>query len=61
MTEAQREALFAEWSLYEPYKQHEILNEYLNVSGDIYYQDRFLEFLKIKLKIEGYWNNVGLA
>ncbi|MGW8194702.1 MAG: hypothetical protein ACWGOX_10605 [Desulforhopalus sp.] len=61
MTETQRECLFAEWSLYKSNKQQEILNEYLNTCGEIYYQDRFLEFLKNKLEIEGHWRNIGLA
>jgi hypothetical protein len=61
MNEAQQEDLFIEWSLYEELDRKAIINEYqhLRKSGNL--EDSFLDFLKEKLEIEGYWEKVGLA
>ena len=59
MTAEQLEDLFEEWSLYTKLQQQFIFIEFLETvkdgNGDL------LEFLKIKLEIEGYWKKVGLA
>lgn len=61
MTKAQQKDLFTEWSLYEPTEQRAMVNEYLCISEGNCNKDRFLDFLKDKLEIEGYWKKVGLA
>jgi hypothetical protein len=62
MTEEQKEDLFIEWSLYELRAQQAIIYEYnfLIGEGDRTYSN-FLDFLKDKLEIQGYWEKTGLA
>ncbi len=38
-----------------------MLVEYLELRRDQICQESFLDFLKDKLEIEGYWNKVGLV
>ena len=61
MTKAQEKDLFTEWALYEPIEQRLMINEQLCISEGNCNKDRFLDFLKEKLEIEGYWEKVGLA
>jgi len=61
MTNAQEEDLFIEWDLYEAHAQRVILDEYRKLNSGDYSKRGFLEFLKVKLEIEGYWKKVGLA
>ena len=61
MTKAQQEDLFIEWALYGPQEQKKMIDEYLGISAGNCSRDRFLNFLKDKLKIDGYWKKVGLA
>jgi hypothetical protein len=61
MTKEQQEDLLTEWSLYEPTEQRLMINEYRYSSEGNCNKDRFLDFLKEKLEIEGYWKKVGLA
>ena len=61
MTEAQQKDLFTEWALYEPVEQRLMIKEYLSISAGKCSKDSFLNFLKDKLEIEGYWKKVGLA
>jgi len=61
MTEAQRDDLIVELSIYGPSLVREIVAEYEQraKTGDSNYP--FYEFLKEKLEIEGYGKKVGLA
>ncbi len=61
MNKAQQEDLFIEWDLYEAHDQKVILDEYRRLHSGDYSKRSFLEFLKVKLEIEGYWKKVGLA
>lgn len=61
MTEDQQKDLLIEWELYGPAEQQAIIDEYLLVCGGVCSKQRFLDFLKDKLEIEGYWKKVGLA
>ena len=62
MTKEQREDLFIQWGLYEPRAQRSMIDEYIILvcKADCS-KARFLEFLKDKLEIDGYWEKVGLA
>ena len=62
MTKEQQEDLLIEWSLYEPRAQKAIIDEYNFCigKGDRRYNN-FLDFLKDKLEIQGYWEGIGLA
>ena len=62
MTEEQKEDLLIEWSLYEPRAQQAIIDEYNYRigKGDFGYNN-FLDFLRDKLEIEGYWEKIGLV
>ncbi len=62
MNNSQKKDLFIEWSLYEPKKQRSMIEEYCQkISAEECSKENFLEFLKDKLKVEGYWKKVGLA
>lgn len=61
MTEAQRKDLFVGWALYGPQRQKEMIDEYLSISEGNCSQERFLNFLKDQLQIDGYWRKTGLA
>lgn len=61
MTKAQQEDLFTEWALYEPTEQRLMIEEYLSIREGNCSKNSFLNFLKDKLEIEGYWKQVGLA
>jgi hypothetical protein len=62
MNSAQRKDLFDEWSLYGPQEQRSMIDEYChNVSEEECCKERFLEFLKDKLKIEDDWKKIGLT
>ena len=61
MTTAQEKDLFIEWALYEPHVQRLMIEEYLRFSQGNGSKDMFMDFLKSKLQIEGYWKKSGLA
>jgi hypothetical protein len=61
MTKAQERDLFIEWALYGPQEQKKMIEEYLSISNESCSRERFLNFLKDKLQIDGYWKKVGLA
>jgi len=62
MTDEQIKDLFIEWSLYEPHEQRSMIREYCyEVSEEECCREMFLQFLKDKLEIEGYWKKCGLA
>ena len=62
MTKEQQEDLLVEWGLYEPRAQQAIIVEYnFRIGkGDCSYGN-FLDFLKDRLEIQGYWEKTGLA
>jgi hypothetical protein len=61
MTEAQRDDLITELSLYNPSQIRKMVAEYQQLPKSSDSQFPFYEFLKDKLEIEGYWKKVGLA
>ena len=61
MNVAQQEDIFIEWSLYEYLTRKAMVNEYQQLRKSKSFEDSFLDFLKEKLEIEGYWKKVGLA
>jgi hypothetical protein len=61
MNAAQQEDLFIEWSLYEDLTRKAMVNEYQQLRKSQTCKDSFLDFLKEKLEIQGYWKMVGLA
>ncbi len=61
MNAAQQEDLFIEWGLYDDLARKEMVNEYQELRREQNFDDSFLDFLKEKLEIEGYWKKVGLA
>lgn len=62
MTKEQQEDLFIEWGLYEPSAQLSMIDEYIFLTGEgDCSKSRFLDFLKDKLGIEGYWEKIGLV
>ncbi len=61
MTKAQKEDLLIEWNIYSASQQEPILKEFQkNHNGD-YTQNDFLEFLRKKLEIDGYWKKIGIS
>lgn len=61
MNEAQQEDLFIEWGLYADLTRKAMISEYQQLRKLQNCEDSFLDFLKEKLEIEGYWKMVGLA
>ena len=61
MNAAQQEDLFIEWSLYEDQDRKAMVDEYQQLRKAREHEDSFLDFLKEKLEIEGYWKQVGLV
>lgn len=61
MTKLQVKDLFTEWALYGPQKQRKMIDEYISISSGNCSRERFLNFLKDKLQIDGYSKKVGLA
>lgn len=61
MTEAQQKDLYTEWALYGPIEQRLMIDEYLRISEGHCSKERFLDFLKEKIEIAGYWEKIGLA
>ncbi|BHH83543.1 hypothetical protein [Desulforhopalus sp. 52FAK] len=60
LTAAQKKDLLIEWNLYSESQKAPILLEFSNSCNDTYSQDDFLEFLRYKLQIDGYWKKVGI-
>ena len=61
LTKAQKEDLLIEWNIYSTSQQEPILAEFhKNFKGD-YVQNDFLQFLRKKLEIDGYWKKVGIS
>jgi hypothetical protein len=54
MTETQQDDLLVEWSFCDPKRQQEIIDEFVQICNGHFSRDRFLDFLKDRLQIEGY-------
>ena len=61
MTKAQKEDLLIEWDLYSESQQAPILKEFHSLFGENPSQTDFLEFLRNKLQIDGYWKKIGIV
>lgn len=61
MTPNQEQDLLIEWSLYSPQQQEVILAEFRRKFPGEHRRTDLLEFLKVRLEIEGYWEKVGLV
>lgn len=61
LTKAQREDLLIEWNIYSASQQQPILEEFHRQYKEDYTQNDFLEFLREKLEIDGYWKKAGIS
>ncbi len=61
MTEAQQEDLLVEWNLRDQKRQQEIIVEFVRLCNGHFSRDRFLDYFKDRLQIEGCLENVDLA
>jgi hypothetical protein len=60
MNDAQQDDLFIEWGLYEDLTRKAMVDEYQEFRKLENCDVNFLDFLKKKLEIEGYWKKIGL-
>jgi hypothetical protein len=60
MTQAQKDDLLIEWNLYSKGQQAPILNEFKVTCNDRCSQEDFLNYLRNKLQIDGYWKKIGM-
>lgn len=61
LTKEQREDLLIEWNLYSESQQKPILEEFQKLHKGDYTHNDFLQFLREKLEIDGYWKKTGIA
>ncbi|MCP4339496.1 MAG: hypothetical protein GY799_11555 [Desulfobulbaceae bacterium] len=61
LTNAQKEDLLIEWNIYSASQQESILAEFHKHHKEDYIQNDFLQFLRKKLEIDGYWKKVGIS
>jgi hypothetical protein len=61
LTSAQKEDLLIEWNIYSASQQEQILAEFHQHYREDYTQNDFLQFLRKKLEIDGYWKKTGIA
>jgi hypothetical protein len=61
LTNAQKEDLLIEWNIYSASQQEPILAEFHQHYKEDYSQEDFLQFLRKKLEIDGYWKKVGIS
>lgn len=61
LTNAQKEDLLIEWNIYSASQQESILAEFHKEYKEDYIQNDFLQFLRKKLEIDGYWKKVGIC
>lgn len=61
MTQAQKDDLLIEWNLYSKGQQAPILKEFKLICNDRCSQEDFLNYLRNKLQIDGYWKKIGMA
>lgn len=60
LTKAQKDDLLIEWNLYSKSQKAPILKEFHTKFKNNYSQKDFLEFLRQKLEIDGYWLKMGI-
>ncbi len=61
LTRAQKEDLLTEWNIYSAGQQETILAEFHKHHREDYTQNDFLQFLRKRLEIDGYWRRVGIS
>ena len=61
LTRAQKEDLLIEWNIYSASQQEPILAEFHKQYKEDYTQNDFLQFLREKLEIDGYWKKSGIS
>lgn len=61
MTRAQKNDLLIEWNLYSTSQQEPILAEFHKKHKGDYNQNDFLQYLRKKLDIDGYWKKSGIC
>ena len=61
LTAEQKKDLLIEWNLYSESQKAPILLEFQKSCNDKCSQDDFLQFLRFKLQIDGYWKKVGIV
>ena len=61
MTRAQKEDLLIEWNLYDTYQQKTILSDFHKNHNEDYTNNDFLQFLRRKLDMDGYWKKSGIS
>jgi len=61
LTKTQKEDLLIEWNIYNASQQEPILAEFHKNYKEDYSQEDFLQFLRKKLEIDGYWKKVGIS
>jgi len=61
MTRAQKEDLLIEWNLYDTYQQKTILSDFHKHHNEDYTNNDFLQFLRRKLDMDGYWKKSGIS
>ncbi len=61
LTRAQKEDLLIEWNIYSGSQQEPILAEFHKQYKEDYTQNDFLQFLREKLEIDGYWKKSGIS
>lgn len=61
MSKEQKEDLLIEWNLYTTSQREPILEEFRKLHKGDYTHEDFLQFLRTKLEIDGYWKKAGLA
>jgi hypothetical protein len=61
LTKAQKEDLLIEWNIYSSSQQEAILAEFHKLYKEDYTQNDFLQFLRKKLEIDGYWKKAGIS
>ena len=61
LTIAQKADLLIEWNIYSASQQKPILAEFKQHHREDYSQDDFLQFLRERLEIDGYWKKAGIS
>jgi hypothetical protein len=59
MNKSKEKYLFTEGALCGPQEQKKMIDEYISISAGVCSRERFLNFLKVKLQIQGEWKRVG--
>lgn len=61
LTPAQIKDLSIEWAIYSKSQQEPILQEFRDTCNEKCSHDDFLEFLRTKLQMDGYWKKIGIV